>query len=100
MPDAQRRAWQARREGETEYGGKAGLIQPGEGVGAEARNGAPVSGTGHALTAQEERMVLAAFGKRTPSGETKLDGTPWPEGVAREEDARSRMSGRGPEDVA
>jgi hypothetical protein len=72
------------RSGETEYGGEVGRIQ----------RGRPDLALEHTLDAQEKAAVMRGYGIRAESGEVRLDGTPWPEGVRRRDEARERLSGR------
>lgn len=72
------------RDGETEYGGRVGRIQQ--------------ELDGHVLNAKEKAAVARGYGMRTESGEVRADGTPWPEGVRRREEAKARLSGREPEE--
>ncbi len=72
------------RTGETEYGGTTGRIQ----------RGRADLGLEHALDGQEKAAVMRAYGIRNPSGEIRLDGLPWEEGVRRLDETRDRVSGR------
>lgn len=92
--------WARRRSGSTEFGGDAGLIQR-SGKGKSVIDpSVTVESDEHELNAQEKAMVMRSHGIRTPSGEVRLDGTPWPEGVARRDEALEKMSGRTAEEAA